>query len=75
MINVRNVKVLNTHIKSVSTRQSVKFVQKITTQEHTHVICANCKETHKANSVECEIYKSLKPHSSSADPLAIEEDQ
>ena len=43
--------------------------------KYTMLKCANCKETHKANSVEYEIYKSLKPHSSSADPLAMEEDQ
>ena len=40
---------------------------------HTMLKCANCKEAHKANSVECETYKSLKPHSSSADPLAMDE--
>ena len=41
---------------------------------HTMLKCANCKETHKVNSVECEIYKSLKSHSSSADSLAMKED-
>ena len=40
---------------------------------HTVLKCVNCKEAHKANSRECETYKLLLSHSSSVDPLAMEQ--
>ena len=39
--------------------------------EHTVLKCSNCNEAHKANSSECAVFKALKSHSSSIDPLAI----
>ena len=39
--------------------------------EHTVLKCSNCNEAHKANSSECAVFKALKLHSSSTDPLAM----
>ena len=40
---------------------------------HTVIKCSNCKESHKADSKDCAVYKALKPYSSGPDPLAMDE--
>ena len=61
----------DSHSTHVHTCQICKKGQEVC--EHTVLKCANCKEAHKVNSREYEIYKSLLSHSLSADSLAMKQ--
>ena len=61
--------------KSITQRDHTCYICKKGQEmcKHTVLKCSNCNEAHKANSSECTVLQALKPHSSSTDPLAIDE--